>query len=248
VNGTTRRMDVSLVQLTHLAIRPADVGLVLIQERDRIGRLTISSRWVWKQELRWPVEDLAIGPHGFVAVTTHGGQLQIFDPAGESTVSFTFDPSDPPLLIEAPLGSPPPVAWITLARRAQVLRGHDLRGQVHWERPMPWEGWSLTRLERLALATAADGRALACDGSGAVLAQSSATGGSNDVFYRDPSGVPLRVWRRDVHLLCAALDGRVKWRAVVDQPSGPLAAGSPGVAILLGRSLAWFQNAPLPAD
>jgi hypothetical protein len=151
-------------------------------------------------------------------------------------------------LIEAPLDSPPQVAWMTLARRAQLLRGHDLRGQVQWERPIPWEGWSLARLERLAIATAADGRALASDGSGAVLAQSSATGESNDVFYLDPSGWPLRVSRRGVHLICAALDGRVKWRAVVDQPLGPLAAGSPGVAILLGRSLAWFPNASPPAD
>jgi hypothetical protein len=247
-NRTIRRMDVSLVQLTHLAIRPADVGLVLIQERDRIGRLTVSSRWVWKQELRWPVEELAIGLHGFVAVTTHGGQLMIFDPAGESTVSFTFDPSDPPLLIEAPVGAPPQVAWVTLARRAQLLRGHDLRGQVQWERAIPWEGWSLARLERLAIATAADGRALTSDGSGAVLAQSAATGESNDQFYLDPAGSPLRVSRRGVHLICAAIDGRVPWRAILDQPPGPLAAGLPGVAILLGRSLAWFPNAPPPAD
>jgi hypothetical protein len=221
---------------------------VLIQERDRIGRLTVSSRWVWKQELRWPVEDLAIGLHGFVAVTTHGGQLMVFDPAGESTASFTFDPSDPPLLIEAPQGAPPQVAWVTLTRRAQVLRGHDLRGQVLWERPTPWEGWSLSRLESLALATAADGRALACDGSGAVLAQSGATGEPNEVFFRDPSGLPLRVSRRGVHLICAELGGRVQWRAVADQPLGPMAAGAPGVAILLGRSLAWFHNAAPPAE
>src|SRR5262249_30195552 len=147
-----------------------------------------------------------------------------------------------------PQDAPPQVAWVTLARRAQWLRGHDLRGQVLWERPTPWEGWSLSRLESLALATAADGRALACDGSGAVLAQSGATGEPNEVFFRDPSGLPLRVSRRGVHLICAELGGRVQWRAVADQPLGPMAAGSPGVAILLGRSLAWFQNAAPPAE
>src|SRR4029077_3310993 len=81
---TQRRLDVSLLELTHLVIRPDDFGLALVQERDRIGRLTVSSRWVWKQELRSPVEELAVGPYGFVGVTTHGGQLLIFDPAGES--------------------------------------------------------------------------------------------------------------------------------------------------------------------
>ena len=81
-HNTPRRLDVSLVELTHLAIRPDDFGLALVQERDRIGRLTVAGRWVWKQELRSPVEDLAIGPYGFVAVTTHGGEFLVFDPAG----------------------------------------------------------------------------------------------------------------------------------------------------------------------
>ena len=62
--NTYRSLDVSLVQLTHLAIKPDEFGLALIQERDRIGRLTPAGRWVWKQELRSPVEDLAVGPHG----------------------------------------------------------------------------------------------------------------------------------------------------------------------------------------
>lgn len=134
---THRVLDVSLVQLTHLAIRPDDFGLALVQERDRIGRLTPASRWVWKRELREPIEELAIGPYGFVAVSSHAGRLLVFDPAGELTSSFTFEPSDSPLLIEAPEDSPPQVAWVTLARRSQFLRGHDVRGKVLWEHRFP---------------------------------------------------------------------------------------------------------------
>jgi hypothetical protein len=238
---TQRRLDLSLVQLTHLAIRPDDFGLALIQERDRIGRLTASGRWVWKEELRDPVEELAIGPHGFVAVTSHEGHLLIFDPSGAATTGFGFDATDPPLLIEAPEGSPRSVVWMTLARRSQLLRGHDLYGQVLWERSTPWEGWSLLRLGHLAIATTADGRALACDGSGSVSAQGGSGGDVNDAFCLDPNRIPLRVSRRGVHLICATLDGRVRWRAVVDQPLGPLAVGSEGVAVMLGRSLAWFE-------
>ena len=117
-------IDVSLIQLTHMAINPDEFGLALIQERDRIGRLTPAGRWIWKHELREPVEDLAIGPNGHAAVTTHGGQLVVFDPAGARTVGFTFDPSDPPLLIEAPEKSPPsvgmgqPRAPVAVAARA----------------------------------------------------------------------------------------------------------------------------------
>ena len=244
-HDTHRRLDVSLLELTHLAIRPDDFGLCLVQERDRIGRLTASNRWVWKQELRSPVEDLAIGPYGFVAVTTHGGELFIFDAAGESTCGFTFDPSDPPLMIEAPLDSPPQVAWITLMRRAQLLRGHDLRGKVLWERPLPWEGWALYRLQKSVVATAADGRALACAGSGEMATPSSSTGETGDVFFSDSSGSPVRLSRRGVHLICGSMEGRVRWRAFLDQAPGPLACGSPGVAVMVGRSLTWFQDPSL---
>ena len=86
------RLDLSLVQLTHLAIKPDDFGLVLVQERDRIGRATAGGRWIWKHELRFPIEDLAIGPQGFAAITTNGGQVQVFDPAGESTIGFSDRP------------------------------------------------------------------------------------------------------------------------------------------------------------
>jgi hypothetical protein len=245
--NTQRRLDVSLVQLTHLAINPDDFGLALVQERDRISRLTPSSRWVWKRELQSPVEDLAIGPNGFAAVTTNGGQLLIFDPAGEPRVGFSFDPTDPLLMIEAPEGSPRRVVWLTLARRSQWVRGHGLHGEVIWDRPIPWEGWSLFRLGRLALVTAADGRALACDGIGSFLDQGGPSGDSNDVFFVDPHGQPMRISRRGVHLICAALDGRVLWRSVVDQRLGPLAAGAPGTAVMLGRSLAWFSNPAPPS-
>ena len=94
----------------------------------------------------------------------------------------------------------------------------------------------------LALVTAADGRALTCDGAGSFLTQGAPTGDSNDVFGIDPAGEPIRISRRGVHIICAALDGQVRWRAVVDQPLGPLAAGTPGTVVFLGKSLAWFQN------
>jgi hypothetical protein len=214
----------------------------LIQERDRIGRLSLAGRWVWKQELRSTVEDLAVGTMGFAAVTTNSGELMIFDPAGKSTVGFNFDPTDPALLIEAPEGSPAGVVWLSLARRGQWLRGHGQFGEVMWDRPIPWEGWSLTWAGKTAIVTAADGRALTCDGAGTLLAQSAPSGDSNDVFGIDPAGEPIRISRRGVHLIAAALDGRVRWRAVVDQPLGPLAAGTSGVAIMLGKSLAWFPH------
>ena len=162
------------------------------------------------------MEDLAIGPHGFAAVTTHGGQLLVFDPAGESTVGFTFDPTDPPLLIEAPEGSPPARDLGQPGARAQWLRGHDLRGRCSGS-GTPWEGWSLLRLGRFASIAAADGRALSFDGAGTVHSQGIPTDDPNNVFCTGADGEILRISRHGVHLIGATLDGRVRWRAVIDQ-------------------------------
>ena len=122
-------------------------------------------------------------------------------PPASPPSAFTVDPTDPPLLIEAPEGSPPGVTWVSLARRAQWLRGHNLRGEVVWDRQIPWEGWSLVRLGRFAVVASADGRALACDGSGAIHGQGSPTEDSNSVFTTSAEGEILRISRHGVHLI-----------------------------------------------
>ena len=227
--NTQRRLDVSLVELTHLAIRPDSFGLALVQERDRIGRVTPSGRWVWKHELRSPVEDLAIGPEGFAAVTTNDGQLMVFDPTRRArSVGALFDPTDPPLLIEAPEGSPPGVVWLPLARRMQQLSGHDLRGKVVWTSPLPWEGWSLVTV---GSRSAWSPRPMAGSWRSTVRDarfEGAASGSSSDVSPSMRHGEPLRITRRGVHLICAALDGRVRWRAVAEEPLGPFVAGRAG--------------------
>jgi hypothetical protein len=97
-------------------------------------------------------------------------------------------------------------------------------------------------LSRFAIVSSADGRVLAFDGSGKTRFEGTASGSSNDVFSIDEHGEPVRVSRRSVHLICTALDGRVRWRTVGDEVLGPFAAGSAGIAILIGRSLAWFKS------
>src|SRR5262249_46975776 len=67
--NTGQRVDLSLVEVTHLAIRPATFGLAIVQERDRLARGSLSGRWIWKQELKSPVEDLAIGLDAHAAVS-----------------------------------------------------------------------------------------------------------------------------------------------------------------------------------
>ena len=146
--NTFRRLDVSLVQLTHLAIKPDEFGLALIQERDRIGRLTPAGRWVWKQELRSTVEELAIGPQGFAAVTTNSGATADLRSDRRVDCRLYLRLERPAPRDRGTRGSPAGVTWLSLARRSQWLRGHGLSGEVLWDRPIPWEGWSLVRLGR----------------------------------------------------------------------------------------------------
>lgn len=244
-NGA-QRLDVSLVEVTHLVARPDTYGIAIVQERDRVGRASISGRWVWKRELRSPVEDLAVGPEALTAVTTDDGQLLIFDPAGEPAGQYAADPPEPLSLVEAPAGSPANVVWLTLARRFQVLRGHRQDGRVVWESPIPWEAWQLHAIEGMVIVAAPDGRALAYDGTGHQRAQSRADA-AQGVFFAGPNGEAWRVARQGMHLICTDLFGRVNWRTIVEEPLGPLAAGRAGVAAIIGRSLAWFPSPP-PGD
>jgi hypothetical protein len=243
--NTMHRLDVSLVELTHLAIRPETFGVAMVQERDRVGRAAASGRWIWKRELKSPVEDLAIGPEGAAAVSCDDGRLLIFDPTGELGGSFASDPAEPLAMIEAPRGSPEPVAWLTLARGFQALRGHDLHGRIVWEVALPWEPWQLHHLGALALVSAPDGRAMAFDGSGAPRGQSRVAE-PRGLFFAGPDGAPRVVVPQGMHLICSTLDGQVLWRVVADGPIGPIAAGRAGVAALIGRSLAWFGDLPTP--
>lgn len=240
--NAAQRLDLSLVELTHLAILPESFGLAVVQERDRIGRATTSGRWIWKEELRAAIEDLAIGPDGYCAWTDDQGQFVVRDPGGKPAGTYQADPAEPLSLIEVGEGTPAEVTWMTLARRSQVLRGHDLNGRVTWESPVAWEAWHFQKLGPIALITAPDGRAQAFDGSGHLQGQSRASSTAPDLFGVTPSGDSRRISRQDVHLICADLEGRVRWRAVCDEPIGPIAVGRSGVAAMIGRSIAWFEG------
>lgn len=238
----SERLDLSLVELTHLEASPDRYGLGLVQERDRIGRVSLAGRWVWKAELRTGVEELAVGPEAVTAVTTDDGLLLLYDAAGEPRGRFAPRPPEPLLLLAAPAGERPDVAWITLARRAQILRGHSLGGEPVWESPVPWEAWRLHPAGRFVVAEAPDGRAMAFDASGHARAQARNMSSTGPV-YPGPDDEIHRVIRQGEHLIGTELSGRVRWRFVAQEAIGPVAAGSSGVAALIGRSLAWFPAA-----
>jgi hypothetical protein len=93
----------------------------------------------------------------------------------------------------------------------------------------------------LVIVEAPDGRALAYDGTGHQRGQTRSESAPG-IFFAGAEGQPLRVVRQGMHLICSDLKGRIEWRVVADDPLGPLAGGPPGVAAIVGRSLAWFPS------
>lgn len=234
------RPDLDLVQVTHLLASPDKYGVAIVQERDRIGRATLAGRWVWRKELRQGIEEIAVGALGLTAYTDDTGTLEVIDAAGESAGVYHADPAEPLLLVEgAEPGSGSGPAWVTLARRAQILRGHAPDGSVLWETPTPWEGWHLLRLGARLAVTAPDGRALIYDTKGFLQHQTSADG-SISVLHTREDGSIGKVVAKGVHLISSDLSGSIGWRSVGEVPFRPIAACAAGVAAVHGRELHWY--------
>jgi hypothetical protein len=240
--NTALRVDLSLAELTHLVIRPDDFGLAIVQERDRIGRSTLSGRWVWKRELRQPVEEIAVGPEGSMALTLEDGTLLVHDPAGNPYETISARGKEPMCLAAAPPGAPGGVAWITLARRAQILRGHNLQGRPIWESPVPFEAWQMHPVGGMVVVCAPDGRSIAYDAAGHARGQSRGEG-AMDLYAAGPHGAPVRIAKQGVHLICSRMDGEVLWRAVGSVPFGAIAVGSTGVAVMTGKQVSYYAMA-----
>ncbi len=236
--GVGSRLEIPLAEVTHLAVLPGDGGLAVVQERDRLGVARGDSTWAWKVELNSAVEEMAAGPDGSLAVTTEDGALRLYGPDGTPAAPPPTGPAEPLSVIEAPEGSPADLVWITLARRLQVLRGHRADGRTLWQAPVPWESWQLHRVGSRVVVSAPDGRAIAFDSAGKVVAQGR-DGNPSVTFCPGPAGAVWRVAAQGVHLGCTDLAGSVQWRVVADAAVGPIAAGRSGAAALLGRQLAW---------
>lgn len=235
----SERLDLRLVELTHLVLRPDTYGLAIVQERDRIGRITIAGRWVWREELDSPVEELAVGSQGTTAVATEDGRLRLYNAAGEP-LTARFGPADEPLLIlsNRRQDEPGPV-WFTLARHEQVVRGHALDGTIAWELPVPWVSWQFLEVGDYLLIASPDGKALAVDTSGQVVARREEETPPG-VYGPGADGLPCVLTLQGPNLVCSSLGGRILWRSLIPPGRAPMALGQTGAAVMIARSLAWY--------
>lgn len=236
------RLDLNLVELTHLIIRPDRHGLAIVQERDRVGRATVQGRWIWREELNSAVEEFAVGPESTTAVATEDGQLRLFDARGRALDSRAPTSSEALLICANPDPKAVEIVWISLARQGQILRGHGLDGGIAWELPVPWVSWQLLEVGHVVVVTAPDGRAMSVDGSGEVVARGKdeAPPGIHGP-HPDGEGAALLA-QHGPHLILSNINGTILWRALATPGRRPLALGRLGAATIDRRSLLWFPT------
>ncbi len=255
-DGRFTLLPTTLFEISHLEIRPDTYGLAIVQERDRIGRANAQGSWIWTRQLRTPVEEIACRADGDLGLTTEDGQLLLLDASGQLRTRTDLARGQSTIVAAAPQPTAGSVradgaipSWITMARSSQWVGAHDADGRMLWQAPLGWEPWQLRILGPWILVTGIDGRAITLDLHGRINRQTRSPddGGAPDrTFGLDRRDRVVRVSRTGPHLICSQLDGRVIWRAVLEDKPGPMAVGRLGVALLLGRNLAWFPH-PQPA-
>jgi hypothetical protein len=234
-SNTSNRFYERCTQLSHLRIDSEASELVIIEERDRLSRFSLSGERRWVQTIDAPVDSLAIGANRTCAITTEDGRLIVFD--GEKRVIGEFRTLPREVLSMVRLGP----RWITLAGKAQQVRSHQLDGTVEWQSPLPTEAWRLTRLAGRVVARAAGGRLFVLDVSGRMVLDSTEIPPESQLFLNRNDAASALFWRVG-NLMVTDLVGRVQWRHISSETLGPMTAGAAGVACGLGRELFFFAD------
>ena len=240
----TIQPDLDLVQITHFDMRPAQYGLLIIQEADRIGRATVAGRWVWRVSLPATVESLVLADDGYAGLSLDNGLILILDSAGKAVGKWSAGDQEAVLLCESQGRNEGLCRWVTLARQERILRGHALDGRVLWQVETPFAPWELVRTGQGVVVSGNDSGALLYDDSGQVLATRRAT--SQRTRFATASDNSAMVLYADAgQVFCTRFDGTVIWRIPVDGEVTATALGSTGAGILAGGVLSWVSHTAL---
>jgi len=240
----TIQPDLDLVQITHFDMRPAQYGLLIIQEADRIGRATVAGRWVWRVSLPATVESLVLADDGYAGLSLDNGLILILDSAGKAVGKWSAGDQEAVLLCESQGRNEGLCRWVTLARQERILRGHALDGRVLWQVETPFAPWELVRTGQGVVVSGNDSGALLYDDSGQVLATRRAT--SQRTRFATASDNSAMVLYADAgQVFCTRFDGTVLWRIPVDGEVTATALSSTGAGILAGGVLSWVSHTDL---
>ena len=209
--STIRRLDVSLVQLTHLAIKPDDFGLApdpgarSDRQADPLEPLGLEARAPLSGGRPGDRPARICGDHhqrrptpGLRSRRRVDGRLHIRPDRctaldrGARGITRRRDLVEP--------GAASPVAARSRPRRP------GRSGSV----PYPGRGGRCSGSAASPWSPRRTARALTCDGSGAFHAQGARAPIPTTSFASLPDGEPIRISRHGVHLIGATLDGRVQ--------------------------------------
>src|SRR5690606_17046252 len=108
-----------LTEVSHLQLFDALGDCLLIQSREFVSRLQFPEHEVWRRQIEWKVESAAVMGAGLVALTLDDGNMFILDGEGKPVGKYRPRPKE--ALSVLAVGK----TWITTARQAKVLRGHE---------------------------------------------------------------------------------------------------------------------------
>lgn len=233
--------ELDLVQITHFDMRPAQYGLLIIQEGDRIGRATPAGRWVWRVQLPATAESLVLANDGYAALSLDNGQLLVLDSAGKGVGKWSAGEQEAVLVSESAARHEGRCRWVSLARQERLLRGHSLDAKPIWQLETPFAPWELVRTGQGVVVAANDGKAILYDDTGKPLA-SRRGGHPRTVFATAADGSAIALHADAGQVFCTRFDGSVLWRVPLDGEVSALALTSSGALVLAGGILSWVKH------
>jgi len=240
----TIQPELDLVQITHFDMRPAQYGLLIIQEADRIGRATVAGRWVWRVSLPATVESLVLADDGYAGLSLDNGLILILDSSGKAVGKWSAGEQEAVLLCESQGRNEGLCRWVSLARQERILRGHALDGRVLWQVETPFAPWELVRTGQGVVVSGNDNGALLYDDSGQVIATRRATS-QQTRFATAIDNSALALYADAGQVFCTRFDGTVLWRIPIDGEVTATALSSTGAAVLAGGVLSWVSHPDL---
>lgn len=208
--------------------------LILVQERDRLTRATLSGEVAWVEPLRDCVQELAIAGRT-IAVVTDRGELILYTPSGQ--ILRRVAPQAGALQLLAAIDE----QFVTAGKGDQMLRAYSPFGELLWEWPAPMEPWQLIGVGRRAVVRSLSGETVA------ISAKGKLTPGRqpivvDETYFTLPSGKLARIFPQQGKLCCAAFSGEHLWRHMLHAELGPATASESGVAAIIGSRLCWFPS------
>lgn len=222
-----------LTEVSHLQLYDALGDCLLIQSREFASRFQFPDREIWRRQIEWKVEAAAVMGDGLTAMTLDDGNMLVIDGKGKTVGQYRPKPKE--ALTVLSLGK----SWVTTARQAKVLRGHDIDGRVLWTLPLPWTPWTSRKLGDFIVVSNADGHSLLVREDGSIASESQ-DARDNASYFLTKKGAVARVFCVGESLIVNSFEGRLLWRYTADRSLGPFVASAAGVWVFIGRMLTFF--------